>query len=112
MSQDNVKQIQKHQPLTCYFTNRRVLVVTVDVIPASSEVRSQHGTILGATSTERTATIAWFIVLPVSVRHCGIVGRPDERAFDVDVCCVNVHLIQRRTYKRCRSKEKKIKQKL
>ena len=90
---------KKHQPLTCYFANRRIVVVTVDVIPASSEVRSHDGTILGATNTECTATIAWLIVLPINVRHCGIVGRPDERAFDVDVCCVNVHRIQRRTYK-------------
>ena len=99
MSQDNVKQVQLHQPLTFYFTNRRVLVVTIDVIPASSEVRSHDGTILGATNTERTATIAWLIVLPISVRHCDIAGRPDERAFDVNVCGVNVYLIQRHTYK-------------
>ena len=67
-------------------------MVAIGVIPSSSEVRSHDGTILGATNTKRTATIAWFIVLPINVRHCGVVGRPDERAFDVDVCGVNVNL--------------------
>ena len=68
-------------------------MVTVDVIPASSIVRFQDGTIFGATNAQRATAIAWLIIFPVSVRHSGIVGRPDERALDVNVCGVNLHLI-------------------